>query len=101
MRIGSLPIDIMGHGLIDYYDATQTIDEKADAFMHNLLLLEQLKYHNLSHRAILNRLRTNPIMPEFPEEAEKILTSLLPPEKFQGEYAISYIKRRWFNAKNA
>lgn len=94
MRIGNLPIDIMGHGLIEYYDATQTIDEKADAFMHNLLLLEQLKYHNLSHRAILNRLRTNPIMPEFPEEAERILTSLLPPENFQGEYAISYIKRR-------
>jgi serine/threonine protein kinase len=94
IRIGNLPIDIMGHGLVEYFDANQTIDEKADAFMHNLLLLEQLKYHNLSHQAILNRLRTNPIMPEFPEEAERILTSLLPPEKFQGEYAISYIKRR-------
>lgn len=94
IRIGNLPIDIMGHGLIEYYDATHTIDEKTDAFMHNLLLLEQLKYHNLSHRTILNRLRTKPIMPEFSEEAERILTSLLPPENFSGEYAISYVKKK-------
>lgn len=94
MKIGEYPIDIMGYGLHEYFDARQVIDPNADAFMHNLLLLEQLKYNNLSHKEILTRLQTRPIMPEFPEAVEQILTTLISPETFQGEYAIEYIKRR-------
>lgn len=97
IRVESLPIDIMGYGLSDYFDVVPVIDQKADAYMHNLLFLEQLKYNNLSHRAILNRLRAKPIMPEFPEEVERIISTLIEPEKFNGEYAIQYIKRRWLN----
>ena len=33
-------------------------------------------------------------MPEFPEEVERIISTLIEPEKFNGEYAIQYIKRR-------
>lgn len=94
MRTGQYPIDIMGHGLTEYFDAVRHIDEKADAFMHNLLFLEQLKYNNLSHKAILNRLAVHPLMPEFPDEVQDIIASLSTPEKFQGEYAIQYIKKR-------
>ena len=94
IRLQELPIDIMGHGLTEYFEVVRRIDEKADAYMHNLLFLEQLKYNNLSHRAILNRLRAKPIMPEFPEEVERIISTLIEPEKFNGEYAIQYIKRR-------
>ena len=62
--------------------------------MHNLLTLEQLKYNNLSHRAILNRLSANPLLVEFPEEAQKIFATLCEPQNFNGEYAIEYIKRK-------
>ena len=93
IRIGTLPIDVMGHGLYDYYKAVGTIDEKTDAYMHNLLLLEQLRYNNLSHKAILSRLRQKPMMPEFPEEVENLLNGLTTPENFDGRYAIKMLKR--------
>lgn len=94
IRLQELPIDIMGHGLTEYFEVIRRIDARADAFMHNLLTLEQLKYNNLSHRAILNRLAANHYMVEFPEEAQNIFRTLSEPEKFNGEYAIQYIKRR-------
>ena len=84
----------MGHGLSDYFDITKKIDDKADAFMHNLFLLQQLKYDDLSYKLILTHLKTNPTMTEFPEEARKILSTLAHPETFEGEYAIQYIKRK-------
>lgn len=94
IRLQELPIDIMGHGLTEYFEVIGKIDEKADAYMHNLLTLEQLKYNNLSHRTIINRLATNPLMVEFPDEAAKIFLSLAEPQNFNGEYAIQYIKRK-------
>lgn len=94
MQIGNYPIDIMGHGLHEYFDEVGIIDEKADAFMHNLLFLEQLKYNGLSHKAILTRLKTNPYLVEFPEEAQRVISSLNNPKNFSGEYAISYVKRK-------
>ena len=94
IRLQELPIDIMGHGLAEYFDEVRKIDEKADAYMHNLLTLEQLKYNNLSHKAILNRLSANPYLVEFPDEAQKIFSTLCEPQKFNGEYAIQYIKRK-------
>lgn len=93
IRIGSLPIDVMGHGLYDYYKSVGVVDEKTDAYMHNLLLLEQLRYNNLSHRTILTRLRQKPMMPEFPEEVESLLNGLTNPENFDGRYAIKMLKR--------
>ena len=94
MQIESYPIDIMGHGLYEYFDEVGIIDERADAYMHNLLFLEQLKYNNLSHKAILNRLRTHPYLVEFPDEAQRVIESLNDPKTFTGEYAISYVKRK-------
>lgn len=93
-RIGSLPIDVMGHGLYDYHKAVGVIDEKTDAYMHNLLLLEQLRYNNLSHKAILTRLRQKPMMPEFPEEVETLLNGLTEPENFDGRYAVKMLRGR-------
>lgn len=94
MQIGNMPIDIMGHGLFEYFAETGIIDEKADAFVHNLLFLEQLKYSGLSHQTILTRLRAHPQMPEFSEEVMRVIESLNNPKEFNGEYAIQYIKRR-------
>ncbi len=93
-RVGILPIDVMGHGLYDYHQAVGVIDEKTDAYMHNLLLLEQLRYNNLSHKAILNRLKQRPMMPEFPEEVERLLNGLTQPENFDGRYAVKMIRGR-------
>lgn len=93
-QVDDLPIDVIGHGLTEYYDATEIIDEKSDAFMHNLLFLEQLKYNDKSHSAILRYLSTNPMLSEFPNEVREIITSLKDPQIFAGEYAIQYMKKR-------
>lgn len=94
MQIDNMPIDVMGHGLYEYFDEVGIIDEKADAYMHNLLFLEQLKYNGLSHKAILSRLHAHPYLVEFPDEAQRVLESLTEPKNFTGEYAISYVKRK-------
>ena len=93
IRIGDMPVDIMSYALTDYFKINKTIDEKADAYMHNLLALEQLKYNGTSYKSILSKIKSKPKMPEFSNEMKKIFLSLAKPEQFNGEYAIQYIKK--------
>lgn len=93
IQIEELPIDLMNYALEQYYDQVGEIDDKVDAYMHNLFFLEQLRYEGLSYAAILRRLAARPIMPEFPEEVQEIIDTLIYPEDFKGEYAIQYIKK--------
>lgn len=93
MRIGDMQVDIMSYALTDYFQVNKAIDAKADAYMHNLLVLEQLKYNNLPYKSILSKLKSRPNMSEFSKEMKKIFSSLAKPEQFNGDYAIQYIKK--------
>lgn len=96
MQIGELPIDIMGAELTKYYEETLSIDEKADAYMHNLFFLEQLIYRNCSYSEILKSLSESSLSPElliYPNKVQEIIRTLTNPSSFKGEYAIQYIKK--------
>lgn len=81
VQIGQYPIDIIPLKLSPYYDVCG-IDEKTDAYMHNLLTLD-----------ILNS-RKQKLEKEFSRKALPIIESMKEPENFQGEYIIQYVKKR-------
>lgn len=94
IRIGNLPIDAKGYTLQKYYSLTGTIDEKADAYMHNILTLKSLSYdYSTYDTSILVDLRRGIYPTSFKQTARPILDSLNDPTSFSGEYIIQYIKR--------
>lgn len=93
IQLDELPIDLMNYALEEYHEQVKQIDAKADAYMHNLFLLEQLRYEGLSYTTILRRLAARPIMPEFPDEVQEIINTIIYPQEFEGEYAIQYMKK--------
>ena len=95
MRIGNLPIDIRGFSLNKFYSHTGTIDEKADAYMHNLLTIRSLSYPQLItyDTEIIGDLQREIYPTKFKQQAKEIFKSMITPETFNGEYVIQYIKR--------
>ena len=94
MQIEDLPIDVMGYGLAKYKKCKGIIDQDADAFMHNLLTLEQLQFKYNSEKEILNTISTNPYIPNFSDEINQIIKSMINPNEFKGEYIAQYIKNK-------
>ena len=95
MRIGNLPIDIRGFSLNKFYSHTGTIDEKADAYMHNLLTIRSLAYPQLItyDTEVMKDLQRGVYPTRFKQHATEIFRSMVTPETFNGEYAIQYVKR--------
>lgn len=85
IQIGKYPIDFLCHSLTDYYDI-RGIDEKTDAYMHNLLVLKSLGLDFFY-------CDTLDIMEEFTQEAVKTFTSMQELETFTGEYIIKYLRK--------
>ena len=87
IRIGNLPIDAKGYTLQKYYSLTGTIDEKTDAYMHNILTLKSLSYdYSTYDTSILVDLRRGIYPTSFKQTAKPILDSLNDPNSFSGEY---------------
>ena len=93
IRLGVYPIDVMSDELTDFVKIYGKTDESADVYMHNLLTLEQLHFHNFSHRQILQNLLNGNYPKEFPNQTHRIIDSMLKPEQFNGDYIIQYIKK--------
>ena len=93
IRLGQYPIDVMGYELSDYIELRGQIDATADAYMHNLLTLQQLNFSNSSQKEILTVMRHGVRPIHMPERAMQIVESLTKPEMFNGEYIIQYIKK--------
>ena len=81
IQIGDYPIDKVPLKLSSYYD-TCGIDQKTDAYMHNLLTLDVLSS------------RQQKLEKEFHRKALSIIKSMEDPTNFQGEYIIQYVKKR-------
>lgn len=93
-RVGDYPIDIMSNSLFDYVTLRKKVDSTIDAYMHNLLTLEQLYFRNAPYMEIVKKLRAglNPI--DKDQLATRIITSMQNPENFTGDYVLSYIKQK-------
>ncbi len=95
-RIGDLPVDLVVSSLMRYYEITGVIDEKADAYMHNLFTLQQLGYKNAEgeyYSDIIRDIRRKEYPTGFKLPARQIMESMLSPQEFTGEYVAQYIKR--------
>lgn len=93
IRLGQYPIDVMGHELTEYVESRGQVDKTIDAFMHNLLTLEQLNFPNLSQQEILAYLNQGINIKQLPDKAIQIAKSLTEPSTYEGEFMIQYIKK--------
>ena len=95
IQLGEYPIDLMGSDLKKYYQKCGVIDEKADAYMHNLMTLKQLKFPSnyTFYSGILLMFEQGKFPPKFKLASRPIFESMINPEQFTGEYVIQYIKR--------
>lgn len=85
MRIRKYPIDFICKSLTEYYDI-RGIDQRVDAYMHNLFSLKCLNLDFDSYDS-------NSIREEFTEPAVRIVESMHDLEVFTGEYIIKYVKK--------
>lgn len=93
MQVGQYSIDVKGYALMKYYEKTGVIDEKADAFVHNLLTINKLHFTSASYTEILNALRRGVYPTKFKRQSREVFASMAEPEIFTGDYVIQYIKR--------
>ena len=95
IQLGEYPIDLMGIDLKKYYQKRGIIDENADAYMHNLMTLKQLKFpcNYTFYSGILLMFEKGEFPSKFKLAARPIFESMINPEQFTGEYAIQYIRR--------
>ncbi len=94
VRIGSREIDVAGYELQYFKQCYGTIDEKSDAYMHNLLTLEMLNYRYVEYvQDIIEMMKTGVKPQGYEEKAEYTLKSMLNPRDFDGKYIIQYVKR--------
>lgn len=95
VRLGQYPIDLMGIDLKKYYQKRGIIDSAADAYMHNLMTLKQLKFPSnyTFYSGILLMFEQGKYPHKFKLAARPIFESMINPEDFTGQYAIQYIKK--------
>ncbi len=95
IRLGEYPIDLKIPSLKKFVESYGTIDEKADAYVHNLMTLQLLNFpwEESRYGWIIEMLKLGVYPEEFEESADCIFESMTKPEQFNGEYAIQYIKR--------
>lgn len=91
--IDDYPIDVMAFELEEYVRERGTLDRTADAFMHNLLTIQQLTSSPESQQEIYHRLQNDLFPAKFPKETYPIMESMCDPKNFSGEFIIDYIKR--------
>lgn len=94
MQVRKFKIDAKGSPLMRYYEQTGTIDAKADAYMHNLLVLKSLYYKGEYESEIIKELRRGNLCGSIPHEAKRIFESMTTPTTFNGKYAINSIYQK-------
>ena len=89
IRLGTREIDIASYELECFLQCYGKTDEKADAYMHNLLTLEMLNYPNIArYQYIIELMRCGEIPTGYNLLAHDTLKSMLCPQNFDGEYII-------------
>ena len=102
-RVGEYPVDLKCFNLMRFYEIYGKMDNVVQAYMHNLLTLQQLGFTSdlelpsgelsTSYHSIITALRHGKRPTKFKQGANEIFDSMTSPQTFNGEYAIQYIKR--------
>lgn len=106
-RIGQYPVDIKCFNLMRFYEIYGKIDNVVQAYMHNLLTLEQLGFKDemmitcdqlhggaaANYHNIVLALRRGERPTRFKQKAQETFDSMTSPTTFNGEYVIQYVKR--------
>lgn len=95
-RVRCYPVDIKSRDTMRYYEIYGQMDQTVDAYMHNLLTLQQLGYKDEIpeyYSDIILRLKRGPAPTGFKQTAIPILESMTSPESFNGKYLAKHIKR--------
>ncbi len=96
VRVRNYPVDIKSRDIRRYYEVYGEMDETVDAYMHNLLTLQQLGFKEEIpeyYSDIILRLKRGPYPTGFKQTATPILESMTIPQEFNGEYLAKHIKR--------
>lgn len=95
VRIGEYPIDLVVEYLRHFSSKYGKIDGVADAYMHNILTLQQLGFPNPqpTFKEVITTIEAGIYPKGFTQEAFLIFESMTNPENFNGEYAIQYVKK--------
>ena len=89
VRLGTREIDIASYELEWFLQCYGKTDEKADAYMHNLLTLEMLNYPNIArYQYIIELMRCGETPTGYNLLAHDTLKSMLYPQNFDGKYII-------------
>lgn len=95
-RVRQYPVDIKSRDTLRYYEIYGEMDETVDAYMHNLLTLQQIGYKDEIpeyYSDLILRLKRGPYPTGFKQTATPILESMKDPHDFNGKYLAKHIKR--------
>ena len=95
VQVKTYPIDLVVKFLGLFSEKYGKIDENADAYMHNIFTLQQLRFPNPrpTYHHIVKTLESGIYPKGFEKEAYPIFESMKNPENFNGEYIIQYVKK--------
>ena len=93
IKIGEYPIDVMGRDL-NIYTILHGLDSSADAYMHNVMTLHQLRKDRFGMIfEPVSWLVKKDFSKDLTNDAKEVLESMREPKNFNGEYVIQYIKK--------
>lgn len=95
IRLGEYPIDLKLLCLADFVKKYGKVDEKTDAYIHNLLTLQLLNSHWVLPPIewVDEKLRIDFFSSDFERPAISILESMVDQKNFTGEYIVQYVKK--------
>lgn len=93
VRYGEYPIDLITDHIESMLAPDQDIDERIDAYMHNLMTIQMLNAPQLNYDEILYQLSEGKFRRFYKPEASEALATMASPKPFNGEYIVQYLKR--------
>ena len=93
VRYKDYPIDLLSDHVDSFITLPGDLEEKADAYMHNLMTLQKLNAPHLNYDEIIYYLSEGKFRNYYHEEAAQTLSTMASSEPFTGEYIAPYIKR--------
>lgn len=93
VRYGQYPIDLITDHIESMLAPEQDIDERVDAYMHNLMTIQMLNAPQLDYDQILYQLSEGKFRKSYKKEASEALATMASPKPFNGEYIIQYVKK--------
>lgn len=93
VRYKEFPIDLLSDHVDSFITLPGDLEEKADAYMHNLMTLQMLNAPDSDYDKILYLLAKGKFQNKYKKQARNALATMVSSESFTGEYIAPYIKR--------